>query len=174
VSDIYSSNLPLIEPFIAILGPFSVIIYFLLRFYRNSLRELKRLESKSISPLQSKVNETLDGIPTIAAFKREKDFAGSAHHLIDNSNKALYIRTSAEIWVTLRVELMTSLIVLAVAMLGDATKVMSVSGYGIALSYASIMTSVLNTLIKSSATLESEVRDYFLNIVNHMLMYSWL
>jgi len=107
--------------------------------------------------LQSKVNETLDGIPTIAAFKREKDFAGSAHHLIDNSNKALYIRTSAEIWVTLRVELMTSLIVLAVAMLGDATKVMSVSGYGIALSYASIMTYVLNTLIKSSATLESEM-----------------
>jgi ABC-type multidrug transport system fused ATPase/permease subunit len=137
-----------------------VIYYFLLRFYRSSLRELKRLESRSRSPLQSKVNETLDGIPTIVAYGRTMDFADSAHNLVDESNKPVFLRASAEIWVTLRLELMSALIILAVAMLGKETKVMNTSQFGAALAYANGMTYILNLLVKASAAIESEVSDY--------------
>jgi ABC-type multidrug transport system fused ATPase/permease subunit len=142
-----------------------ILNYFLLRFYRRSLRELKRLESRSISPLQSKVNETLDGIPTIAAFKREMDFAGGAHHLIDNTNRPTYLRMSAEIWVSIRLEMASALIVLTVAMLGKQRNVMNTTGYGIALCYASLLSYFLNNMVKSSAALESEVGSHRFSIL---------
>lgn len=144
---------------LAIIGPLLIIYFFLLRFYRRTLRELKRLESRSRSPLQSKVNETLDGIPTLAAFGRCMEFAGSAttHNLIDESNKPVYLRTEAEIWVTLRMEFLSAFVVLAVAILGNQSKVMNIHQFGSALSYANAMTYVLGLLVKSSAAIESEM-----------------
>ena len=142
---------------LAVLAPLFIMYWFLLRFYRASLRELKRLESRMRSPLQSKVNETLDGIPTIAAFKREADFAGSAAHLIDDSNRPVYLRNTAEIWLTLRLELLSALVVLAIAMLGKTAKVMNASQFGSALAYASALTYIMNLLVKAAATIESEM-----------------
>ena len=142
---------------LGVLAPVFIVNWFLLRFYRATLRELKRLESRMRSPLQSKVNETLDGIPTIAAFKRENDFAGSAAHLIDDSNKPLYLRNTAEIWLTLRMELLSALVVLAIAMLGKTAKVMNTSQFGSALAYATALTYIMNLLVKAGATVESEM-----------------
>ena len=142
---------------LGVLAPLFIIYWFLLRFYRATLRELKRLESRMRSPLQSKVNETLDGIPTIAAFKREGDFAGSAAHLIDDSNKPVYLRNAAEIWLTLRMELLSALVVLAIAMLGKTSKVMNTSQFGSALAYSSALTYIMNLLVKAAATIESEM-----------------
>jgi ABC-type multidrug transport system fused ATPase/permease subunit len=142
---------------LAIIGPLVVTYYFILRFYRRSMRELKRLEARSRSPLQSKVNETLDGIPTIAAYGRCMDFASSAHYLIDESNKPVYLRTTAEIWATLRLEFLSAFVILAIAMLGKQTKVMNMSQFGSALSYANGLTFILNLLVKSTAAVESEV-----------------
>jgi ABC-type multidrug transport system fused ATPase/permease subunit len=156
---------------VALLSVFMILSYFLLRFYRCSLRELKRLESRSISPLQSKVNETLDGIPTIAAFKREMDFVGGAHRLIDNSNRPTHLRTSAEIWVSIRLEIMSSLVVLTVAMLGKQRSVMNPTGYGIALLYSSLLGYFVKNLVKSSAALESEVGSHKFHLRDHTLTH---
>lgn len=46
-------------------------IYLLIReFYRRSSRELQRIESVSRSPLNSHLNETLNGITSVRAFGR--------------------------------------------------------------------------------------------------------
>ena len=142
---------------LGVLAPLFLINWFLLRFYRATIRELKRLESRMRSPLQSKVNETLDGIPTIAAFKREDDFAGSVAHLIDDSNKPVYLRNTAEIWLTIRMELLSALVVLAIAMLGKTSKVMNTSQFGSALAYATALTYIMNLLVKAAAAIESEM-----------------
>jgi len=142
---------------LGILAPLFIVYWFLLRLYRATLRELKRLESSMRSPLQSKVNETLDGIPTISAFKRENDFAGSAANLIDDSNKPVYIHNAAQVWLTLRMELLSALVVLAIAMLGKTAKVMNTSQFGSALAYANILTYIMNLLVKAAATIESEM-----------------
>ena len=62
-----------------------------------------------------------------------------------------------EIWLTLRMEVLSSLIVFTVAMIGK-TSIIKQSELGVALSYANALTYVLNMLIKSSANIESEVR----------------
>jgi len=142
---------------LGVLAPVFIIDWFLLRFYRATLRELTRLESRMRSPLQSKVNEIIDGIPTIAAFKREKDFADSAARLIDDSNKPPYLRNTAEIWLILRMELLSALVVLVIAMLGKAPEVMSTSQYGPALACAVVLTYIMNPLVKAAAAIESEM-----------------
>ena len=142
---------------LGVLAPLFIVHWFLLRFYRATLRELKRLESSMRSPLQSKVNETLDGIPTIAAFKRENDFADSAANLIDDSNKPVYLHDAAQVWLTLRMELLSALVVLVISMLGKTAKVMNTSQFGSALAYANILTYIMNLLVKAAAAIESEM-----------------
>lgn len=142
---------------LTVLAPLFILYWFLPRLYRASLRELKRLESRMRSPLQSKVNETLDGLSTVAAFKCEGDFAGSAAHLINDSNKPVYLHNTAEIWLTLRLALLPALVVLAIALLGKTTKAMNPSQFGSALAYAFALTYIMNLLIKAAATIESEM-----------------
>jgi len=142
---------------LGVLAPLFIVYWFLLRFYRATLRELKRLESSMRSPLQSKVNETLDGISTIAAFKRENDFAGSAANLIDDSNKPVYLHDAAQVWLTLRMELLSASVVLVISMLGKTARVMNTSQFGSALAYANILTYIMNLLVKAAAAIESEM-----------------
>ncbi|OCH93976.1 P-loop containing nucleoside triphosphate hydrolase protein [Obba rivulosa] len=151
---------------LGVIGGLMVVYAIVFVFYRRSIRELKRLEATERSPLQSQLSETLDGIPTIAAYKREGDFSGCANGLLDKSNKPIFLRNSAEIWVTIRMELLSSLIVLVVAMLGQ-TSVVSSSHLGVALSYSNAFTYILNLLIKSAANIESEM-----NSVDRLLEYT--
>lgn len=80
---------------IAFVGPMVIVYWFVLRFYRKSLRELKRLESTGRGPLQSRISETLDGIPTIMAYRREADFENAVGGLLDASNKPTFLRMHA-------------------------------------------------------------------------------
>ena len=72
-----------------------IAYWYLLKFYRKSLRELKRLESTGRGPLQSRISETLDGIPTIMAYGRETDFENAVGGLLDASNKPTFLRMHA-------------------------------------------------------------------------------
>ena len=80
---------------LAFVLPLTIIYWFVLRFYRKSLRELKRLESTGRGPLQSRISETLDGIPTIMAYGRETDFESAVGTLLDASNKPTFLRMHA-------------------------------------------------------------------------------
>ena len=72
-----------------------IVYWFVLRFYRKSLREFKRLESTGRGPLQSRISETLDGIPTIMAYGRGTDFENAVGSLLDASNKPTFLRMHA-------------------------------------------------------------------------------
>lgn len=80
---------------LAFVFPMIITYWFVLKFYRKSLRELKRLESTGRGPLQSRINETLDGIPTIMAYGRATDFENAVGGLLDASNKPTFLRMHA-------------------------------------------------------------------------------
>jgi ABC-type multidrug transport system fused ATPase/permease subunit/acyl-CoA synthetase (AMP-forming)/AMP-acid ligase II len=152
---------------LAFVFPMVVLYWFVLRFYRKSLRELKRLESTGRGPLQSRISETLDGIPTIMAYGRETDFANAVGGLLDASNKPTFLRIHAEIWVTLRMEIMSSSIVFALAMLAHSKVVGSSTQFVLALTYASTLTYIMNLLLKSAANVEAEM-----NSVERLMNYT--
>ncbi|KAH7911100.1 P-loop containing nucleoside triphosphate hydrolase protein [Hygrophoropsis aurantiaca] len=152
---------------LAFLFPMMIIYWFVLRFYRKSLRELKRLESTQRGPLQSRISETLDGIPTIMAYKREQDFANAVGALLDTSNKPTFLRMNAEIWVTLRMEILSSLIVFILAMLAHTSLIGNSTQFALALTYASTLTYIMNLLLKSAANVEAEM-----NSVERLMNYT--
>ncbi|KAF8446095.1 hypothetical protein L210DRAFT_3501825 [Boletus edulis BED1] len=115
-----------------------------------SLRELKRLESTGRGPLQSRISETFHGIPTIMAYGRETDFESTVGGLLDASNEPTFLRQHAEIWVTLRMEIMSSSIVPALAMLAHTKVVGSSTQFVLALTYSSTLTYLL---LKSAANI---------------------
>ncbi|KAG6334434.1 hypothetical protein ID866_4655 [Astraeus odoratus] len=152
---------------LAFMFPTAVIYWFVLRFYRKSLRELKRLESTQRGPLQARISETLDGIPTIMAYRREQDFANAVGGLLDTSNRPTFLRMHAEIWVTLRMEILSSMIVFALAMLAHTKVVGNSTQFALALTYASTLTYLMNLLLKSAANVEAEM-----NAVERLMNYT--
>ena len=76
---------PLILAVIPIL--FLVLIFFQ-RLYLQTSRQVKRLESVTKSPIYSLFGETLLGISTIRAFKRQRTFLRKCQHLVDLNGRA--------------------------------------------------------------------------------------
>ncbi|KAF9231111.1 hypothetical protein BU15DRAFT_68610 [Melanogaster broomeanus] len=150
----YSTPIILTDNSLVFLFPMAIIYRFIIRFYRNSLRELKRLESTGRGPLQSRISETLDGIPMITAYRRETDFA--VGDLLDLSNKPTFLRMNAEIWVTLRMEITSSMIVFVLVMLVHTKLVGNTNQFALAITYASMLTFFMYLLLKSAANVEAE------------------
>ncbi|KAF9228464.1 P-loop containing nucleoside triphosphate hydrolase protein [Gyrodon lividus] len=152
---------------LALLFPMIIVYWFVLRFYRKSLCELKRLESTGRGPLQSRISETLDGIPTIMAYRRETDFANAVGGLLDLSNKPAFLKMNAEIWVTLRMEIVSSMTVFVLAMLAHTKAIGNTTQFALALTYASALTYIMNLLLKSAANAEAEM-----NSVERLMSYT--
>ncbi|KAI9462258.1 P-loop containing nucleoside triphosphate hydrolase protein [Boletus coccyginus] len=152
---------------LAFILPMTVVYWFVLKFYRKSLRELKRLESTGRGPLQSRISETLDGIPTIMAYGRETDFESAVGGLLDASNKPTFLKKHAEIWVTLRMEILSSFIVFALAMLAHTNAVGNSAQFALALTYASGLSYTMNLLLRSAANVEAEM-----NSVERLMNYT--
>ncbi|KAI8585502.1 P-loop containing nucleoside triphosphate hydrolase protein [Geranomyces variabilis] len=151
---------------LCILVPMCVVYWYILRFYRATIRELKRIESTQRTPLYSFISENLGGIATIRAYGRRMDFVRKGLRLLDDSNTPSYLRFCADIWVTLRIELLASGVLFAVAMLGNTDAIKS-SLLGLALTYAVALTYTCNLLLKSMANMEAE-----LNAVERLSIYA--
>lgn len=55
------------------------------RYYLATTRELKRLDSVALSPIFSNFGETLGGLATVRAFRRQSLFAAKNARLMDGS-----------------------------------------------------------------------------------------
>ncbi|KAF9233981.1 P-loop containing nucleoside triphosphate hydrolase protein [Melanogaster broomeanus] len=94
------------------LFPMAIVYWFIIRFYRNSLRDL-----------------------------------------LDLSNKPIFLRMNAEIWVTLRMEITSSMIVFVLVMLVHTKLVGNTNQFALAITYASMLTFFMYLLLKSAANM---------------------
>jgi len=98
--------------FIISVIPVSVLYFLIQRFFVRTSRQLKRLDSASKSPIFSHFNETIVGVSSIRAFKREKLFVKKMEDLIDENLIYFYPNYSATRWLSLRVEILGHFITL--------------------------------------------------------------
>ncbi|KAJ3219439.1 Multidrug resistance-associated protein 1 [Dinochytrium kinnereticum] len=136
--------------------PLFVIYYFILRFYRATVRELKRLDSNERSPLYAHISETLSGVSSVRAFMVEDKFIAKQRRLLDFSNSPSYLYSCTSIWVSLRIEFIAALIILALGLLGVSSAI-NPALIGLSLSYALGVVEDIGFLLKSLANLESEM-----------------
>jgi ABC-type multidrug transport system fused ATPase/permease subunit len=144
-----------------------VLYYFTQKYYRNTSRELKRLESVSRSPLYAQIGETLAGLATIRAYGEQKRFLDKNMALIQTNQGPYYYLMSSSQWLSLRLEGFSAFTVFFAALLGVLAR--DASGFsaellGLSLIYALQVTQSINFLVKLFA--ESEIA---MNMVERLM-----
>jgi ABC-type multidrug transport system fused ATPase/permease subunit len=146
--------------------PLGYIYITILNYFREVSRETKRLDSISRSPVYAQFSETLGGLATIRAFGKTKRFTSDFETRLDQNTLAYYNSKSADRWLSLRLELIGSVIAgLAAFFACNVAIDDSVSGQssssnfssqaGLSLTFAISMTSLLNWCVRTFAMLEA-------------------
>jgi ABC-type multidrug transport system fused ATPase/permease subunit len=100
-----------ITPGFLIAGSFISILYFLIgKFYINSSRDLKRLESLQRSPLYQQFGETLTGMTTIRAYGDERRFVRENYAKINTHNRPFIYLWAANRWLAFRVDVVGAMV----------------------------------------------------------------
>ncbi|KAF2637665.1 ATP-dependent bile acid permease-like protein [Massarina eburnea CBS 473.64] len=101
----------IITPGFLIAGFFITILYALIgRFYINSSRDLKRLESVHRSPLYQQFGETLSGMTTIRAYGDERRFIRENLTKINTQHRPFIYLWAANRWLAFRVDVVGALV----------------------------------------------------------------
>lgn len=150
-----SYGLPLILP---ILLPLALLYYYIQRFYRHTSRELKRLQSVTLSPIYSHFSETLSGLSTIRATRHANRFAEECESRMELNQRCLFASNSAVQWLDIRLQMIGVVVVTAIAIIALVQHQRS-SGdpglVGLSLSYALSITGLLSGLISSFTQTEA-------------------
>jgi ABC-type multidrug transport system fused ATPase/permease subunit len=128
----------IITPAFLIAAAIISVLYFLIgRFYINSSRDLKRLESVHRSPLYQQFGETLSGMTTIRAYGDERRFIRENLAKINTQHRPFIYVWATNRWLAFRVDVVGAL----VAFFAGAFVILSVGridagAAGLALTYA--------------------------------------
>ncbi|KAG8758519.1 hypothetical protein FRC14_008012 [Serendipita sp. 396] len=137
-------------------------------YYRESARELKRLDSSLRSLLYSHFAESLSGLATIRAYGETKRFIQDDHYYIDLENRALFLTITNQRWLSIRLDFMGGFLVFAVGiMCAVGINGISPSQIGLILSYTTMLTQLFGMLTRQSAEVENN-----LNAVERVTEYS--
>ncbi|KAJ2567621.1 Transporter of the ATP-binding cassette (ABC) [Coemansia sp. RSA 1813] len=99
---IISSVIPLFMGFVFII----VLLYASIAiYYLNTSRELKRLESNSMSPLLSLIGEISQGVPTIRAFSAKKLYIKESLNRLSLHSRSFYAVWMVNRWLALRIDI---------------------------------------------------------------------
>ncbi|KAJ3128402.1 hypothetical protein HK100_009178 [Physocladia obscura] len=135
--------------FAAVLFPVLVGYYFVQNLYRATSRELKRLDSISRSPLYANFGATIAGLSTIRAYGEQSRFIVRTDISINENNAPYYLLILAQRWLSVRLESLGALLILAAATFGViANGSISPALLGLSLSYALQVTNTLSWCIR--------------------------
>ncbi|KAJ3217631.1 hypothetical protein HDU67_007573 [Dinochytrium kinnereticum] len=135
------------------LVPMLIAYYAVSSTFLKASRELKRLNSVTISPIYSQFSETLVGASTIRAYGSEKRSARMLDVKLNTNNRNNFYLWTANRWLNLRCELLSSLFTFIVGFFIIESK-MSPGWAGLTLSYAFQLTMYLTNLIRCHADLD--------------------
>uniref|UniRef100_A0A674F4V2 Multidrug resistance-associated protein 4 n=1 Tax=Salmo trutta TaxID=8032 RepID=A0A674F4V2_SALTR len=136
--------------------PLLVVFLFLRRYFLQTSRDIKRLESTTRSPVFSHLSSSLQGLWTIRAFKAQQRFqqAFDAHQDLHSEAWFLFLTTSR--WFALRLDGICSIFVTITTFgclfLRDDLKAGAV---GLALSYAVTLIGMFQWGVRQSAEVEN-------------------
>ncbi|XP_061486083.1 ATP-binding cassette sub-family C member 4 isoform X2 [Rhineura floridana] len=138
------------------LVPLFILFIFLRRYFLDTSRDIKRLESTTRSPVFSHLSSSLQGLWTIRAFKAEQRFQElfDAHQDLHTEAWFLFLTTSR--WFALRLDAICAIFVVVVAfgslLLAQA---LDAGQVGLALSYSITLMGTFQWGVRQSAEVEN-------------------
>lgn len=135
--------------FALVLGPLFFIFFQIFQYFSCVSRDLKRLESASRSPIYSSLAESLLGLETIRAFGDTGRFLALHEQRMSRNLKFFYHLWMAMCWVTVRLEIGTACVLLAIALLAVCARdLMSPVTLGLALSFGLQLTALFQRCVQ--------------------------
>ncbi|KAG1708710.1 hypothetical protein DVH05_022336 [Phytophthora capsici] len=130
--------------------PLLVIFVMTGQYFKKTSRELKRLEGITRTPVYNLFSETLSGLPTIRAFRMEKEFSARNRQVVDTNANMYLTYWSASRWLATRLDLLSVAIIFVVSLYLVATRgeIGSMTS-GLSLTYALMLTSVIQWVMRS-------------------------
>ena len=135
---------------IGIVAFVGVLYWFLVNYFMRSVRELRRLVLTSQSPTFTFLKESMDGIPTIRGFGKEKTCQLKMEALIDTNSKVFYSTFAASSWLSTNIQFLSLMITIPVLF----SVVNSTSGS------SGLMAVALTNALSISSTLQGIVQAY--------------
>ncbi|KAL9971579.1 hypothetical protein ACROYT_G017757 [Oculina patagonica] len=147
--------------------PLMIIFILIGRYYTKTSRELRRLEGINRSPVLSHFSDTLNGLVTIRAYKKEDSFIKELYRYQDRHNQTWFSMLSTVRWLAIRLEMICVVFIAFVVFLAIASH----SGSGItALSVVYALQVVLDTS-QNGVRQCSEVENY-MTAVERVVTYT--
>ncbi|XP_027446287.1 multidrug resistance-associated protein 4 isoform X3 [Zalophus californianus] len=142
-------------PWIAIpLIPLGILFFVLRRYFLETSRDVKRLESTTRSPVFSHLSSSLQGLWTIRAYQTEERFQElfDAHQDLHSEAWFLFLTTSR--WFAVRLDAICAILVIVVAF-GSLILATNAGQVGLALSYALTLMGMFQWCVRQSAEVEN-------------------
>eukprot|EP00898_Chlorokybus_atmophyticus_P000774 jgi/Chlat1/1698/Chrsp127S01927 len=156
---------PFITPvFIPVLFGF----YFLYLYFQRSAREMKRIDAVTRSPVYSQFGEALAGLTTIRAYRAQGRVLEKNALALDRNIRLSVASMSANRWLSIRLEFLGSIIILATALLAVVQNGQAAT-IGLTLSYALSITALMNMTLRLGSVAETSF-----NAVERVSVYSEL
>ncbi|XP_066994509.2 ATP-binding cassette sub-family C member 5 isoform X2 [Anabrus simplex] len=139
----------------------AVLYYTISSIFRVAIRDLKRLENASRSPIFSWVGTSIQGLSTIHAFGKENEFMSRFSHLFDENSTCLYLCHVSSRWLGIRIDCLAACVVcitsfMVILLQGQVPPAMA----GLALSYSAHISGVFQYTVR----LISETEARFISV----------
>ena len=123
--------------FLIAVVPLSIVFFLLNRFFRRSVRELKRLDGTTRSPIFSQLTATVQGLATLHAYGKMDEFNVKFRNSLDANQQPYFMYFCANRWLSVRLDMITVAITTVTAILVVFTAGVFPAAYmALALSYA--------------------------------------
>jgi len=100
-----------------VLVPVSASYVFFMNYYRMTGPDLQRIDALSRSPMQSMISECLEGSTSIRVFHQDPNFVRRFMDIVDVNSSALLNYVSVQRWLSVRMEVLGSLVILTTSVM---------------------------------------------------------
>ncbi|CAJ0929482.1 unnamed protein product, partial [Mesorhabditis belari] len=146
--------------FIIAIVPIALIYFFFLRYFINTARQLKRLESIRRSPILSLFGETVHGASSIRAYSKTQKICENFGETVDTFARCKHLSFAGNRWLGFRLETISACTILLAALCGvfsSRFSTISPAMIGMSISYALTITEMLYFGVRMMSELETYI-----------------
>ncbi|KAG4077224.1 hypothetical protein HA402_005279 [Bradysia odoriphaga] len=144
--------------FLVVVIPIAAIFFLIQMFFVATIRQLKRIESITLSPIFNHFSETITGQSLIRAYGEMNRFICESEGRVDHNQTMAYPSIIAARWLAVRLEIVGALVVLFAALFAVLDRnTISPAVVGLSISYSLQVSQTLSYLVSLTAEVETHI-----------------